>query len=359
MLDSWKGMLLSLIAFVAVPGYWQMLSANDSQWGVYWFAFAWNNTGGWFILLQYAFADANSFIVNGMWTIESLLLILFALWAWKSKTAKPAVITLALSTVLLLLAVISACNAYIYNNGGGYSYRLIPTEIGFLTLLTIFTYRATLSTPAQAAYPAPIKKPTAAVVLSSIGGMVFAALGILLLVEQRMTAVGWHELVIGSLIIVGGIMAYRKQILTNAWGSAIVVLSVLAGGNLISLFGGISAMLWKPSSGVAQEPATAPVVSTTGTKYCTSCGNRIVADAKFCAHCGAGQRASKPSPAPVPQAPPPVTPTLSPPGPPGVQAEGAVAAITVLMEATEFCIHCGAKNLKGSKFCLECGTKLA
>ncbi len=248
-------MLLSLIAFVAVPGYLQWQSANDSGWGVYWFAFGWTTREGWQIWLQYAFADANSFIINGVWTIESLLLILFVLWAWKSRAAKPTVITLALSTVLLLLDVYITYDSYNSYWLAGISYLLIPSEIGLLTLLTIFTYRATLSTPGQAAYPAPIKKPTAAVVLSSIGGMLLVAVGILFLVEQSMATVGWYELVIGSLIIVGGIVAYYKQSLTNAWGSAIVVLSVIAGVNLIALAGGISAMRWKPSSGVAQEPA--------------------------------------------------------------------------------------------------------
>jgi predicted RNA-binding Zn-ribbon protein involved in translation (DUF1610 family) len=318
-------MLLSLIAFLAVPGYWQERSANGFQWGVYWFAFGWNTSRGWQIWLQYALVGANSFIWNGMFTVLSVLLILLALWAWKSKGARPTVVTFVLSTVLLLLACYGAYDSYSYYWGhADYSYSLIPIEIGLLGLLTIFAYGAVLALARQGAHLASSEKPTAAVVLSSIGGMVLVVVGMLLLVGYTMATVGWYELAIGSMMIVCGIMAYYKRMLTNAWGSAIIVLSMIAGVNLIALAGGISAMRWKARSTASGEGLGGPAaVSTAAIKHCASCGNLVFDDAKFCAHCGATQLA---------------------------RTVGRVWSSEM-----RYCPNCGSELPPASAFCINCG----
>jgi hypothetical protein len=267
-------------------------SAYGFSWGVYWFAWYWGSVDGWGTALGSA-PDANLFISNVMFVGLSILLILFALWAWRSRAASPTVITLVISVVVLLLDAYSTY--YVYHAFlQGMNYTLIPIEIASLVLLIVFAYKAVLALSRQAPSPALSEKPTAAIILSSIGGGLLVVVGTLLFLGQIMSTVGFYELIVGSMIMVCASMAYYKKSVANAWGSAIVVLSVIAGINLIALAGGILGMRWKPTSAVSGRGLGRPAaVSTPGTKYCVSCGSQISHYAKFCTHCGAAQPPSR------------------------------------------------------------------
>jgi hypothetical protein len=112
------------------------------------------------------------------------------------------------------------------------------------------------------------EKPTAAFVLSLIGG-IFALLGgIWLAVAGAIIAIFTAGLglllgifaIFGIIIIVGAIMMYSNPGSAKTWGIIILILSIIeflgiitALGGLLAMIGGILAIVWKPSA-----PATAP-----------------------------------------------------------------------------------------------------
>ncbi len=127
------------------------------------------------------------------------------------------------------------------------------------------------------------EKPTAAMVLSVIGGLFILLGGViylwiaeflqsLLLLSGETLAVDpttWVQIigvigiVIGIIIIVGGVMMYSRPASSTAWGVIILVLalvSILASGGfflglILGLVGGILGIVFKPS---APMPAAAP-----------------------------------------------------------------------------------------------------
>jgi hypothetical protein len=145
------------------------------------------------------------------------------------------------------------------------------------------------------------EKPTAAFILSLIGG-IFVLIGGLLVIVVRTfifgsmgiigRIVGIYGLlgvIWGILIIVSAFMLNSKPEQHMTWSILVLVFSLLswfgaAGGLLIGfllgLAGGILGIVWKPT--VMQPIPTSPPV----TRVCPNCGTVIGTDVKFCPHCG-------------------------------------------------------------------------
>ena len=170
------------------------------------------------------------------------------------------------------------------------------------------------------------EKPTAAMVLSLIGGIfvliggaILAAAGGLLaslaIVGGGLVFVfGIVGIVFGILMIVGAIMMYTNPASHTMWGAIVLVLSILSWvfaiggifiGFLLGLIGGILALVFKPSMGPTMMPGqpmgsyptgamgpmgtTPPMGQPMGQMgmTCKNCGGSIPAGASRCPNCGA------------------------------------------------------------------------
>jgi hypothetical protein len=114
------------------------------------------------------------------------------------------------------------------------------------------------------------EKPTAAFVLSLIGGIFVLLGGILLAIVGAIVAFFTYGAglilgiftIFGIIIIVGSIMMYNQPASTKTWGIIILILGIIsiigvvtAIGGILAMIGGIMAIVWKPSA-----QATAPPV---------------------------------------------------------------------------------------------------
>ncbi len=182
------------------------------------------------------------------------------------------------------------------------------------------------------------EKPTAAFVLSLIGG-IFILLGGALIAAIGATifaflpavglVLGVIGLAFGMLVLVGAIMLYAHPEQHVTWGVIILVFSILSiftslGGFLIGLIlgiiGGALAIAWKP---------------------------RAVPFPGYVAGYPAGLGTYGPPPTPV------APPGYATPAPPSVPASQST-----IPEAPAFCKNCGAPLTLGVQFCPSCGTKV-
>ena len=172
------------------------------------------------------------------------------------------------------------------------------------------------------------EKPTAAFVLSLIGGIFILLDGILLAVVGSaiaigglagsgtaggiVSAIGAIGVIFGLIIIIGGVMMYQKPQSHTMWGVIVLILSlisIITGGGFIiglilGLIGGILALVFKPSLGPTAMPGqpmgSMPMGSmgsmgSMGTgaatgqmgMTCKNCGASIPAGAARCPSCGA------------------------------------------------------------------------
>ncbi len=140
------------------------------------------------------------------------------------------------------------------------------------------------------------EKPTAAFVLSLIGGIFILLSGLAVAVIGAaltffLGGIGGLFGLIGALwgllIIVFSALLYSSPRSHSAYGALILVFSLLSwfgsfGGFLVgfilALIGGILALTWHPS-----EPSVVPAPIT---RICPSCGRVVTQDTKFCPHCG-------------------------------------------------------------------------
>lgn len=155
--------------------------------------------------------------------------------------------------------------------------------------------------------------PTAAFVLSLIGGvfvllagLIIAAIGAALtfFIGGIGALLGVAAIVVGLLIIVFAIMLHSRPEQHVIWGALLIVFSIislpvsLGGfviGFLLTLIGGILAVVWHP-------PAAAPAQYAGPMQVCLKCGTQRTSPAPFCAHCGASfPAAMPPPPPPMPQ----------------------------------------------------------
>ncbi len=117
------------------------------------------------------------------------------------------------------------------------------------------------------------EKPVAAFVLSLIGG-IFVLLGgiglaivgaVIALFTLGVGAILGTFAIFGIIIIIGAIMMYTTPSSAKTWGILVLILGIIsifgiitAFGGLLSIIGGILAMLWKPTPTVRQESPPLP-----------------------------------------------------------------------------------------------------
>jgi len=142
---------------------------------------------------------------------------------------------------------------------------------------------------------AKAEKPTAAFILSLIGG-IFVLLGGILVMVRRTILIGGLSGVYRIIGIVWGILIIISAIMLNAqpaqhmtWGILVLVFSFLSWfgarggiivGFILGLIGGILGIIWKLP--VMQTTPAQPTI----TRICPNCGTVIGTDLKFCPHCG-------------------------------------------------------------------------
>lgn len=152
------------------------------------------------------------------------------------------------------------------------------------------------------------EKPTAAFILSLIGGIIGLIVSFFLLwiygatpyyYEQYMGADVVLGLWIGFcslLVVIGAIMMNQSPEKARTWGIIVLIFSVIGLGSILGLIGGILAIVWKPS--VQMPPPSqpyAPYQPTASytpqypqqiTRICPQCGRVLTQDVKFCPYCG-------------------------------------------------------------------------
>jgi hypothetical protein len=168
-------------------------------------------------------------------------------------------------------------------------------------------------------------KPTAAMVLSLIGG-IFVILGGLFIAfvgsfvasfgylangganpGTAVTIVGVVGIIFGIIMIVGAAMMYSNPKSAKMWGIIVLILSILSWftavgglviGFLLGLIGGILAIVFKPatmSGAMPSQPMGAMPMGSMGSGQtmgsmgmtCKNCGANIPAGATRCPSCGA------------------------------------------------------------------------
>jgi hypothetical protein len=142
-----------------------------------------------------------------------------------------------------------------------------------------------------------VNPPNTAYLLTIIGAIIGLLGSILITIFLSLTII---LAPIGIwLIIANALMIhYAKRLMAqphehNKYGVYILILSILAGGNLFCLIGGILAITYQPMpSTTAQsyqpyQPYAQQSQQYAPAKYCPQCGNAVVADALYCPKCGA------------------------------------------------------------------------
>lgn len=145
----------------------------------------------------------------------------------------------------------------------------------------------------------PGEKPTAAFILSLIGGVLILAtgawVGSIFLVLGASGAgpplsILWGLLgtLIGLPVILGAVMLYVNPKNHTSWGVVVIVFSLasyvtasLGGfiiGLLIGLIGGILGAIWNPIGSNYSQPLMM--------RACLNCGRVMNSDAKYCSNCG-------------------------------------------------------------------------
>ena len=107
------------------------------------------------------------------------------------------------------------------------------------------------------------EKPTAAFVLSLIGGILWLLFGLAVaaiggLVTWFIGGIGAifgvYFIIMGLIVTIGAVMMYNTPSSAHTWGIVILILSIIS-ANIFGLIGGILALIWKPSGGAPPPPA--------------------------------------------------------------------------------------------------------
>ena len=158
-------------------------------------------------------------------------------------------------------------------------------------------------------------KPTAAFVLSLIGGIfmllggILATVGFSFVLGGAGALIGIVGVVFGLIVIIGGVMLYQNAASHTMWGVIILVLAIIdfpgvwgfGIGSLLAFIGAILALVYKPAMGPSMMPGqpmgsmpmgsmssmgTSPPMGQMG-MTCKNCGASIPAGAARCPSCGA------------------------------------------------------------------------
>lgn len=146
-----------------------------------------------------------------------------------------------------------------------------------------------------------VNKPSTAYYLTLIGAILGLLGGAIAAMFLALTVI---LIPIGIWLIVANVLmiSYAKRLMDqpeehNKYGIYIIVLSILSGGNVLCLIGGILALVHQPTptQPYAQpyqtyppytHPSTVQPAQYASTKYCPQCGNPVGAEAQFCPKCG-------------------------------------------------------------------------
>jgi len=147
----------------------------------------------------------------------------------------------------------------------------------------------------------PLDKPTAAFILSLIGGIFILLWGIVIvavgvaaenqtlgLYGGGVVAIGGLETVLGLLVIIFGVLLYAMPEHHVVLGVLVLVFSIVSliglGGLIIGfilgLIGGALGIAHKPT------PDQPTVVYVQPSRICPKCGRAVGPDVKFCSFCG-------------------------------------------------------------------------
>jgi len=162
------------------------------------------------------------------------------------------------------------------------------------------------------------EKPTAAFVLSLIGGIIMLFVAILATVGFSVVfggagaLIGIVGVVFGLIVIIGGVMLYQKPASHTMWGVIILILAIVdfpgvwgfGIGSLLAFIGAILALVYKPAMAPSMMPGqpmgSMPMgsMSSMGSMgtgaatgqmgmTCKNCGASIPSGAARCPSCGA------------------------------------------------------------------------
>lgn len=142
-----------------------------------------------------------------------------------------------------------------------------------------------------------IREPSAPFTLSLVGGIISFISGCALLVYYYviwgwlmgnghwwrwywwLSIVGLWIMASGLIVMVSSLMIYKHPERYKTWGTVILVFSLLGGGGVIGIVGGILAI--ERSSAILAKTPTTEI-----TRICPKCGRVLAEDMKFCPYCG-------------------------------------------------------------------------
>lgn len=298
-LDSWKGMLVSLIAFLVAPAYQQLTvypESYASSWGLSWFGFGWDSVFRWRFWMEFAFDNFEFYLSYGVTTIIPVALALLVFTGLRERSSAIARSALVLAGILLVDHIYMVYSFYarfagIFTEPGSGFYLDLPFDTVILVIFIFFAFKSQ-SVPAKAVPSTGVLgRPRGALALSLLGGVLLFPAGFFL-GGAGIWQIGAYEQIIGTALIIGALSIYIKPSSARSWGVPIVILSIVAGLNLFALAGGIMAMRWKRKAAVAEGTpiaSAAPATTLASPAYCVSCGTRISDSAPFCPQCGAKQ----------------------------------------------------------------------
>jgi MFS family permease len=143
------------------------------------------------------------------------------------------------------------------------------------------------------------EKPTAAYILSLIGGILGLIVGFAFMVFSAIFAgyatpgvafsviivvymgIGIWCVVCSAIVIFAATRLNEEPWEHVKWGIVILVFSIVGLGSLLGLIGGILALVYRPESTVPPPPSVQAV-----TRICPKCGRVLKEDMKFCPYCG-------------------------------------------------------------------------
>ncbi len=171
--------------------------------------------------------------------------------------------------------------------------------------LTVYYYsmHAKEQPRVEKTFKAPVERPSSAVVLSFVGGLLVLGSGLVMIrlgsflnpirAINGAWSVGFLALLCGVLMTLGAIMLFFMPQKNVIWGlmvlgSSFASLFCALGGLYIGFFlgfaGGILGMTWKEARGKTEKPT---IAQSPPARICQNCGTSITeTDAKFCPRCG-------------------------------------------------------------------------
>lgn len=145
------------------------------------------------------------------------------------------------------------------------------------------------------------EKPTAAYIISLIGGIIGVIIGFILVLaavsmydhylqEIRMTygVFGFWALICGIIVIIAAINLNSHPMEHKKWGVIILIFSIIGLCSLFGLVGGILALVYKPQAftpeqSIAWMQQGSPLAIT---RICPQCGRVLSEEVRFCPYCG-------------------------------------------------------------------------